>query len=355
MQLRYENVCLEAIAYTLPDEVVTSEEIENRLEPLYTRLRLPQGRLELMSGIAERRFWPAGMLPSEQSIASGQKAIEHSGIDRRRIGALVHGSVCRDYLEPATAAGVHHGLRLPQCCIAYDVSNACLGLLNGMLQVAAMIELGQIEAGLVVGTESSRALVETTIAQLNRDTSLSRQDTKLAFASLTIGSGSAAVLLCHRRLSRAGNRLLGAAAGAFTDHCELCQSGRDETVGEGMRPLMATDSETLLQEGVAAARATFGEFLQGLGWRREDVTKTFCHQVGRAHRKLLFEALELDPGIDFPTVQFLGNTGSVALPMTAALGIERGHLAAGDRVALLGIGSGINVLMLGLEWQGARQ
>lgn len=329
MHLRYENVCVETLAYTLPEEVVTSEEIENRLEPLYSRLRLPQGRLELMTGIAERRFWPAGMLPSVKSIETGKKAIEQSGFDRARIGALVHGSVCRDYLEPATAAGVHHGLGLSSHCLAYDVSNACLGLLSGVVQVAALIELGHIQAGLVVGTECGRALVETTIAQLNRDTSLTRQDTKLAFASLTIGSGSAAILLCHRSVSRSGNRLLGAAAGAYTDHCHLCQSGRDETVGEAMRPLMATDSETLLQEGVTAARATFGPFLQGMGWRRDEVQKTFCHQVGRAHRKLLFEALELDPAIDFPTVQFLGNTGSVALPMAAALGVERGHVEIG--------------------------
>ena len=51
----------------------------------------------------------------------------------------------------------------------YDVSNACLGLLNGMVQVANMIELGQIRAGLVVGTECGRELVENTIAQLNSD------------------------------------------------------------------------------------------------------------------------------------------------------------------------------------------
>lgn len=54
---------------------------------------------------------------------------------------------------------------------------------------------------------------------------------------------------------------------------------------------------------------------------------------------------------DFPTVEFLGNTGAVALPMAAALGIERGHIEPGDNVALLGIGSGLNSLMLGLACQ----
>ena len=166
----YQNVCLEAISYTLPEEIVTSEEIEARLEPLYSRLKLPQGRLELMTGIRERRFWPPGMLPSEKSVESGEKALNAAGIDRQHIGALIHGSVCRDFLEPATACGVHHRLGLPQQCMVYDVSNACLGLLNGMAQAANMIELGQIRAAIVVGTESGRALVENTIRELNSNT-----------------------------------------------------------------------------------------------------------------------------------------------------------------------------------------
>ena len=348
--MRYENVCLETFAYTLPDEVVTSEQLEARLAPLYSRLRLPEGRLELMTGIAERRFWPRGTLPGQISIETARKAIRLAGIDKQRIGALVHGSVCRDYLEPATAAGVHHGLELGDDCVIYDVSNACLGLLNGMLHVANMIELGQIRAGVVVGTETGRSLVDATVEQLNSDTSLSRADTKAAFASLTIGSGSAAVVLVDRELSRTGNRLLGGRVGANTDFCHLCRGGSDQTAGEGMQPLMWTDSETLLREGVRTARETFERFRQTLGWEVDDIDKTFCHQVGRAHRKLLFETLGLDQAIDYSTVERLGNTGSVALPITAALGIENGRLARGDRVALLGIGSGINVVMLGVEW-----
>ncbi len=65
----------------------------------------------------------------------------------------------------------------------------------------------------------------------------------------------------------------------------------------------------------------------------------------------MLETLGLDPAADFTTFETLGNTGSVALPITAALGIERGHLRSGDRVAMMGIGSGINVVMLGLDWR----
>ncbi|MCU0979278.1 MAG: 3-oxoacyl-ACP synthase III [Pirellulaceae bacterium] len=349
--MRYQNVCLEAVSYCLPDETVSSEELERRLEPLYRRLRLPEGRLELMSGIRERRFWEPGVLPSEKSIASGELVIAAAGIERREIGVLIHGSVCRDYLEPATACRVHHGLRLPRRCVLYDVSNACLGLMNGILQAANMIELGQVRAALVLGTESSRALVETTIDALNRDVSLTRSSIKSAVASLTIGSASSAILLTDRQQSRTGNRLLAAAVRANTDFHQLCQSGRDEAVGSGMQPLMETDSEQLMREGIATGVETFRDFLEAANWQPADIGRTFCHQVGAAHRKWMLESLGLAPERDFVTFPWLGNTGSVALPVTLAIGLQGGHVQAGDRIAMLGIGSGINCVMLAVDWQ----
>ena len=349
--MRYENVCLEAVTYTLPEEIITSEEIEARLAPLYERLRLPEGRLELMTGIRERRLWPVGTVPSGPSIQSGLAALEQSEIDPEQIGALIHGSVCRDHLEPATASRVHHELGLSTECVAYDVSNACLGMLNGMVQVANMIELGQIRAGLVVGTESSRALVETTINAINRDTTLTREQIKLSVASLTIGSASAAVLLTNRDLSRTGNRLTTATIRANTKHHQLCHSGQDEAASSGMSPLMTTDSETLMREGIATGAETFSAFMAETGWTRETLHKTFCHQVGLTHRKLMLESMAIDPAIDFTSVQTLGNTGSAALPVTLALGIEAGHLKPKDHVGLFGIGSGIHCLMLGVDWQ----
>jgi 3-oxoacyl-[acyl-carrier-protein] synthase-3 len=349
--MKYQNVCIEALSYTLPTEIVTSQELEARLEPLYSRLGLPQGRLELMTGIRERRFWPPGTLPGDISVQTADKVLALADFDKRQVGALVHASVCRDYLEPATACGVHRRLGLAPQCLVYDVSNACLGILNGVVQVANMIELCQIRAGLVVGTETSRQLVETTIETLNADAALTRETVKTAVASLTIGSASAAILLTDRESSRTNNRLLAATARAFTEGDALCRSGRDEAVAGRMRPLMETDSLRLMQEGIAAGVATFDAFLIEAGWSRDEIDKTFCHQVGTAHRKLLLESLELDPTTDFATFDVLGNTGSAALPVTMAIGIEQGHLRPRDHAALLGIGSGINTLMLAVDWQ----
>ncbi len=346
--MQFERVAIEALGYTLAPEVISSCEIETRLAPTYSRLRLPEGRLELMSGIAERRFWHRGTAIGTPSANSAKLALEASNIAPADIGCLIHASVCRDYLEPATACRVHSELGLSPNCWVYDLSNACLGLLSGMMQIASLIELGAIRAGIVVGTESARNLVESTIGTLNADQSLTRQTIKSSFASLTIGSGSCAILLCDRSLSQTDNRLLSCVARAESQHHQLCQSDHDQA-GSDMQPLMQTDSEQLLHAGLAVGARTFEQLLEVAG-RRENFAATVCHQVGGTHRKMMLEALGMPTATDFTTFRWLGNTGSVALPLALALGLQSSAVAEKSTVALLGIGSGINSVMMSTTW-----
>ncbi|WP_339731097.1 3-oxoacyl-ACP synthase III [uncultured Gimesia sp.] len=348
--MRYEHVCVEAVSCILPPHVVTSDEIEAQLAPVYERLGLPAGRLELMTGIQERRFFDRETLPGTISAQTVNQLLDQAGFDRKYVGALFHGSVCRDQLEPATASGVHHAAGLSENALILDISNACLGLLNGMVFLANMIEMGQIRAGVVVGTEVGRDLVEGTIDDLLQDETLTRKSIKNHIASLTIGSGSAAILLCDRRLSRTGHRLLGGSFQTDTSSHELCAGGVEAQKHGDHRPRMQTDSESLLVAGVNLAIPTWEQTKRTLSWQNEDVDRVFTHQVGKAHRKLLLEKLGLDPGLDYPTVEMLGNTGAAALPMAWALGIQNQALKEHDRVALLGIGSGLNSLMLGVQW-----
>jgi 3-oxoacyl-[acyl-carrier-protein] synthase-3 len=113
---------------------------------------------------------------------------------------------------------------------------------------------------------------------------------------------------------------------------------------------MNTDSEQLLAQGIATGVATFADFQAESGWSREQIQKVVCHQVGSAHRKLMLQAFDLPSELDYSTFPWLGNTGSVALPITLALALENRFIAPGEDVALLGIGSGINSVMLAVEF-----
>lgn len=349
--MRFKNVYIEALACHLPDNIVTSDDIEKRLAPVYDRLKLPYGRLEMMTGIKERRFWNPGTSPSEVSSIAGKLAIVNSGINQEDIGCLINASVCRDFLEPATAALVHHNLGLPKNTLVYDISNACLGVLNGMINIANMIELGQIQAGLVVAGENGGPLVDSTIESLLNNPSLTRSEIKASFASLTIASAAVGVVLVHKDLTQNKHRLLGGYSQAASQFNNLCRGNDDsKTQIDNWLPLMKTDAETMMREGCGLAGQTWDHTKNILEWVNDDVNHVFCHQVGHGHRKLLYETLSLELEKDFSTLEYLGNTGAASLPSTLALGAEKGLLESGDRIALLGIGSGLNSLMLGVEW-----
>ena len=339
----FENVALSAFAYELPPQVVSSAELEERLAPVYNRLKLPFGRLELMSGIGSRRFWDQGTRPSQGAAQAGAKALLAASLHPHEIDCLINTSVCRDMIEPATASFVHRQLGLKAQCLIFDLSNACLGFLNGMLVLASMIELGQVRHGLLVAGETAEDLVLSTIAALLADASLTRKGIKSSFASLTIGSG--AVALVMSRAEGAAHRLRGGAYLAHTGHNDLCQGD-----GGAGGTMMNTDSEELLKRGVETAAAVWPEFLAELGWSASSIARYFCHQVGSAHARLLMDSLGLDPSKNFETLAALGNVGSVSAPITMAMAVEQGQLQAGQRAAMLGIGSGINCLMLGVEW-----
>jgi 3-oxoacyl-[acyl-carrier-protein] synthase-3 len=343
--MRFARAALSGLVAELPPEVVTSADIERRLAPLYRRLRLPEGRLELMTGIQERRFWPEPIRPSEASAAAGRKAMAAAGVGPSDIDLLVHCSVCRDRLEPATAAYVHGLLGLGPQAQILDISNACLGFANALVLAAGLVESGQIRRALLCAGEDGRPLLEHTLRTLNEDLSLDRDGIKPFFANLTIGAGAAAAVLSRDDLAAPGGfRILAAAAATDSAANRLCEG--DSAASELD---MRTDSEALLHAGVALARSCWERFQEASGWSAVTPDRVVTHQVGRRHAALLFERLGLDPAKDCPSLGRLGNVGSVSLPATLALARAEGRVVPGHKVALLGIGSGLSSLMLAAE------
>ncbi|MFH0783820.1 MAG: 3-oxoacyl-ACP synthase III [Pseudomonadota bacterium] len=344
--IHYSKVCLHTLGYEIPPRILSSKQIEERLLLLYERLRLPFGRLELMSGIKERRLWPEGTKPSEAAAYAGKRVLESADLDPREIDCLIFTSVSRDMMEPATASFVHNKLGLSSSALIFDISNACLGFLDGMVMLANMIELGQVNNGLIVSGETAEDLLESTLQALQSDDAITRKGIKPAFASLTIGSGSVALYMRQTLKNEDRPRLVHGAWRANTTHSDLCHGGQHG----GNTILMATNSEELLHRGVETALDTWERFSRKAGWQEVDIDRFFCHQVGSAHAKLLFEKLGLPPEKNFETLQILGNVGSVSAPITMAMAMEQGVFHSGQKGALFGIGSGINCMMLGVEW-----
>ena len=341
--MNFTRVGIEAMAYALPSKVVTSDELEACLSPLYDKLNLQYGRLELMTGIRERRFWPSSHLPSQASAEAGRKLLEN-GIGSKQIDMLVHSSVCRDRLEPATASYVHRELQLGPDTQIMDVSNACLGFINSVVLVAGMIESKQIKRALVVAAENGKPLIDQTITHLNEGMH-DRKSIKPFFANLTIGAASVAWSIADKDLLPAGSPLMGTYA-SETDSSfnHLCEG---DSASDGM--LMETHSEELLESGIKVAKGAWIKLLNDSGWEPDTAELIITHQVGKAHTNAVLHALHLNPDKNFSTFEKLGNCGSSSLPITYTLACEENPDRLVSKTVLLGIGSGLSSLMLCLN------
>jgi 3-oxoacyl-[acyl-carrier-protein] synthase-3 len=346
--MRWKNVHIEALSAVVPDEAISSAELEARLAPLYQSLHLAPGQLESLTGIKERRRWPAGTRMSKVAAQAGKLALEQSGVPAEDLGAVVYAGVCRDDLEPATACAVAAELGTGPDAMVFDVSNACLGVMNAMVEVANRIELGQMRAGLVVSAESSREIVDRSIERLNAEPTLERY--RLGLATMTGGSGAAAVLLTAADDSGTEHQLVSGAALSAPQHHQLCRWGPTKGLLGETTNVMDTDASGVLEYGVALGRATWDRFLSNSGWRSDDVDRVIAHQVGAGHRREVLQTLGVEVTRDFSTFERFGNMGTVSVPITAARAIESGFIQPGQRVGFLGIGSGLNCLMLGIQW-----
>jgi 3-oxoacyl-[acyl-carrier-protein] synthase-3 len=336
----YKNVSIASVAHVDAPIRLSSADIMKRLQPTLDRLGIRDNLLEDVAGIHERRIWNGNTMPSDAATLAAQKALAASGVAHEHIGILINTSVCRDYLEPSTASIIHGNLGLADTCQNFDVGNACLAFLNGMDIAARMIERGDIEYGLVVDGEVSNVITERTIERLTAP-DVGPDQFRDEFASLTLGSGAAAMVLGRRELLPDGHAFKGSVTRAATEFSHLCRGNMDR---------MVTDTRTLLVEGLKLAAKTFQAARASLGWAADELDEFVVHQISKVHTAAFTELLGIDPAKVLTVFPYHGNIGPASVPVALSKLNELGRLTKGKRIALLGIGSGLNCSMAEVEW-----
>ena len=338
--MKFQNVSIKSLAHIDAPHRITSNTLEDLLAPTFKRLKMRPGILEGVAGIKARRFWDEGVRPSQVAAEAGALALTRAELSAQDLGILVNTSVCRDFIEPSTASLTHAQLKLPSTCLNFDLGNACLGFINGMDMVATLIESGFINYGLVVDGEGSREVIESTIKRLNQPET-TEKDVREQFATLTLGSGAAAMILCKRSLAPQAPRYLGGVQLAATEYSNLCQGQVDQ---------MKTDTKRLLAAGVTLAQRVWNKAKEELNWSADTLDHLILHQVSQVYTHTLGQALGLPLEKAHVTFDELGNIGPAAVPITLSKVVESGRVKIGDRIALMAIGSGLNCEMAEIVW-----
>jgi 3-oxoacyl-[acyl-carrier-protein] synthase III len=336
----FQHVAIAGLAHIDAPRRLTSDEINARLKPTLDRLGIKTDVLGEIAGIHARRLWDGDVQASDAATLAGVKALADAGIDPDKVGLLVNTSVSRDYLEPSTASIVSGNLGLPDTCQNFDVANACLAFINGMDIASRMIERGEIDYALIVDGETANLAYEKTMERMLRD-GVTEADFRNELATLTLGSGAAAMVLARAELAPGAPRYKGGVTRAATEWNQLCRGNLDG---------MITDTRMLLIEGIKLASKTFQVARQKLGWVVEELDEFVIHQVSKVHTAAFTKAMGIDPKKVLTIFSEHGNIGPASVPIVLSKLREMGRLKKGDRVALLGIGSGLNCSMAEVVW-----
>ncbi|MCB0332897.1 MAG: 3-oxoacyl-ACP synthase III [Bdellovibrionales bacterium] len=348
----FKSVCIESFALHLPTYEVTSAEIEDRLAPLYDRLKVPYGTLEKVSGVHTRRFWDPQVNPSEVATEAAKRALDHIGFDREHIGAVFNTSVTRDFFEPATSALVHGNLELPETVIAIDITNACIGFSNGMQLLGNLIESGVVKAGIVTSGENIARIIESSFKLVLEDETLQRDDLLRLLPTFTLGCGAAAMVLCHESIATSGHKLNGCVSRTASQHNMLCKGNGDFHINQrlDLNPIMHTESQGLIGEAAKLGRRMWDDFSKVFHWERDDIDHIFCHQVGKQVNKAFYKEMTLDMKKEFTTYQRFGNLVSSSLPAAFFTGVDEKNIQSGEKILLTAFGSGLNSNFVGITW-----
>ena len=336
----FQHVAIAGLAHIDAPHRLSTDEINARLKPTLDRLGIRVDVLKDIAGIHARRLWDDNVLASDVATLAAVKALADAGIDPDRVGLLVNTSVSRDYLEPSTASIVSGNLGLSELCQNFDVTNACLAFINGMDIASRMIERGEIEYALIVDGETAGLAYEKTLERLTAH-DVTEKQFRNELATLTLGCGAAAMVMARAELAPGAPRYRGGVTRAATQWNGLCRGNLDR---------MVTDTRMLLIEGLKLAQRTWIAARSALGWVAEELDEFVIHQISQVHTNAVIKAFGIDPKKVLTIFAEHGNIGPASVPIVLSKLKELGRLKKGDRVALLGIGSGLNCSMAEVVW-----
>lgn len=324
----------------LPEQRVTSREIFESFDSR-TRFGIPYDWLERTMGIKECRMTHRDVFPSQMAISAAREALERAEVTPLQVDVIIYVGITRDYIEPATAHRVQHALGARKA-IAFDVTNACHGFMNGIHLADALIALGQVRYALIVtGEQLSRGMrraIET----------LKITDDRKIFndlaGGLTLGDAGAAMIL-GRKLDP-GTGFVGITMYSLGEHSNLCIYG---TRGEESTPVI-TDMSSILKVHLRMHAEMYEESMRNLAWRPAQIQRFVHHQVSVRAFKIHSRYSKVPVALMPDTVSTLGNLATASIPVGLyRLALDQ-QIAEGTRVFIAGAGSGLSISQAGIIW-----
>jgi len=327
------EVRIAGAGYYLPERVVTSAELE-------ARMGLPEGWVERLTGVRERRR-VAGETSSDMGAAAARMALEHAGVAAEDVDLIVGGSAAPQQAIPCTAVFVQRLLGVAERgAFCYDVNATCLSFFAALDAAARALAAGACRRAVVYSSE-------ITSWSLNYDEPES---------AVLFGDAAAAVVLEPAGPAEAG-RIWASRFRTDSRGAELTQLIGGGTLhhpnDETTRPEMNTfamDGRGVYRMAARLLDDFLPAFMADVGWTPGDVAAVVPHQASRRGIELLWKRLGFAPEQAVVNLPERGNCLAASTPLALAEAIHGGRIRRGDRVLLAGTGAGVSAGLIALTY-----
>lgn len=306
----------------LPQRVVTNDELGGFLDTSDEWIR-PR------TGIRERRVCTTETL-DELAVQASRSALEAAGTTPEKLDLILCSTTSGDHLMPAEACAIAE--RLGASCPAFDVSAACAGFVFTLDVADGWFARGRAKRVLVVAAEKFSRLMDWT----DRST------------CVLFGDGAAAAVLGE------GDDLLAMRLSTEPDVEALHVPGVpgsspfDQT--EHLAPTLRMEGRRVFKFGVTTICSSVEELCEDAGVGVDAIDHFVFHQANERILAAASSRLGIDEHKVAHTLATTGNISSACIPLALDRLARSGELSAGELVALVGFGAGLDTGACLLRW-----
>lgn len=306
------TISIRSTGYVLPEKIITNDDMSSIVDTsdewIYSR-----------TGIHSRRFVGEEQSAVSMATEAARKALLSSGISKEEIGVVLVATLSGDYATPSVACMVQQSLDLPKDIPVMDVNAACSGFCYALETARALLLAAndkQRPYGLIIGTEELSKLLDMT----DRNT------------CVLFGDGAGAVVI---EAGEGDASDYASVLGADGGDAILCPGvGREDAH-------IKMNGKEVFRFAVKILPSCIRKLQEKTGTREEDIDWFVCHQANARIIDHVVRSLKADDAKFFRNMEHLGNTSGASIPLALGEMDEKHLLSPGQRLMLIGFGSGL--------------
>ncbi len=335
------KVVFAGVGHHLPEEVVTSEEVERRVFE-HSNFKIPRGLIQKATGITERHYRAHDEQASDLAHKAAEVALQRAEMDAKDIDLLIFAACTQDLAEPATANILQEKLGANQSQV-FDVKNACNSFLNGLDVAESHIKAGKAKNALIAVGETLSLSIAWHIK--------STDELRSHIPGLTLGDAGAAAII-RGEPDGNGRGIMGTSFLTQGDQWRLATvlSGGSMHRFSEEHSYFTGKSQGIRDQATKYIPDMVSATMKRIGWKIEEVDVVCCHQVSIDLAEDLCDICNIPFEKCIISIRDCGNTAAASIPIGLSRAWAEGRLKPGVKVLLVGAAAGFSVGVVPLVW-----